>query len=276
MVRIVRRTFWDNSVEELERRLTDLDWMSEITSKQVVEDYARKLQAVIVQSYETACPLRKVRSRDGKNWWNAELTRLRKEARLANRKAMKTESQEEWEAKKLAQRRFKNAIRKAKRESWRSFTESLESQAPTARLVKALQRDKTAQLSNVYDPNGVLTDTPKETLNCLLDILSPGSMQADTQQLSGAVESVPNLINESLLTAICSEDRLKEAVEGFKPFKSPGKDGIYPILLQKGWETVKNTTVLSSVDLRCGYVPMEWKEGIGVFLLNQEETHIKM
>jgi hypothetical protein len=61
-------------------------------------------------------------------------------------------------------------------------------------------------------------------------------------------------------TAICSKDRLKEAVEGFKPFKFSGKDGIYPILLQKGWDTVKkHYGTLFRGTLWCGYVPMEYR-----------------
>ena len=47
-------------------------------------------------------------------WWNTKLTCLRREARRAQRKAIKSKLENDWEAFKQAQLIFKNALRKAK------------------------------------------------------------------------------------------------------------------------------------------------------------------
>ena len=47
-------------------------------------------------------------------WWNSELASLRKEARRAWRKAIKTK-QEDWEVQKVALFYFKKGVRSAKR-----------------------------------------------------------------------------------------------------------------------------------------------------------------
>ena len=60
-------------------------------------------------------------------WWHSELASLRKEARRAWRKAIKTKQEKDWEAQKLALSYFKKAVRKAKRDSWHSFVESMNS-----------------------------------------------------------------------------------------------------------------------------------------------------
>ena len=123
--------------------------------------------------------LRQSRRKKDNIWWNSELASLRKEARRAWRKAIKTKQEKDWEAQKLALSHFKKAVRKAKRDSWHIFVESMNSQTPTARLVKIIRRNETVRVSNVIKHNGEFTKSPLETLNYLLDILSPGSQQLE-------------------------------------------------------------------------------------------------
>ena len=87
------------------------------SSKEDIDVLANKVQSVITKSYEAACLMRKsLRTKDNV-WWNSELASLRKEVRLAWRKAIKTK-QEGWEAQKLSLAYFKKAVRRAKRDSW--------------------------------------------------------------------------------------------------------------------------------------------------------------
>ena len=80
-------------------------------------------------------------------WWNSELASLRKEARRAWRKVIKTKQEEDWEAQKVAISYFKKSVRGAKRISWHSFVESMNSQTPTARLVKLFEGMKRCELA---------------------------------------------------------------------------------------------------------------------------------
>ena len=134
---------------------------------------------LITKSYEAACPMRKSLRKKDNIWWNSELASLRKEARRAWRKAIITKQEKDWDAQKLALSHFKKAVRKAKRDSWHSFVESMNSQTPTARLIKIFRRNETVRVSNVIKHNGEFTKSPLETLNYLLDILSPGSQQLE-------------------------------------------------------------------------------------------------
>ena len=85
--------------------------------------------------------------------------------------------EEDWEAQKLGLAYFKKAVTRAMRDSWHSFVESMNSQTPTARLVKIFRRNETVRVSNVIKHNGEFTKSPLESLNYLLDILSPISQQ---------------------------------------------------------------------------------------------------
>ena len=57
----------------------------------------------------------------------------------------------------------------------------MNSQTPTARLVKIIRKNETVRVNNVIKQNEEFTKSPLETLNSLLDILPPGSQQIESK-----------------------------------------------------------------------------------------------
>ena len=168
-------------------------------------------------------------------WWNTELTCLRREANKAQRKAIKYKLEKNWEAFKQAQLSFKNAVRKAKRDSWRFFTESMNSHCASARLAKLMRRNETVQVSNVLRPNGEFTKSTAETINCLLDTLAPESREISHNPATKEPdENIELTMYDEIASFICSLEKMERAINVFLPFKTPKPDGIYPVLLQKG------------------------------------------
>ena len=158
--------------------------------------------------------------------WNSELASLRKEARQAWKKALKTKQEEDWEAQKLALSYFKKAVRKSKRDSWHSFVESMNCQTPTARLVKIIRRNEIRRVSNVIKHNVEFTKSPLETLNYLLDILSPGSQQIENHASRSDLVDSPYMRPEDteMIANISSFERMKAAGparEGFRGYIVP-------------------------------------------------------
>ena len=266
LIRNVRRTCWTRYTEGLERKILELNCAPEITSSRGIDTAAGDIQDAIIKSFEEACPLRRIQRRNDNKWWSAELSQIRKEARRALRRAIKTKATIDWEAHKRTLALFKQAVRKAKRDSWRNFTENMESHAPTARLVKALRDDRSTQVNCVLKPNGGMTSSPEETLNCLLDALAPGSSTVTASSVD-PIGSLELIDNENLVANICSDERMQAAISEFLPYKAPGLDGIYPVLLQKGWKYIKkHYQKLFRACLRYGYVPKAWRTGSGIFL----------
>ena len=102
-------------------------------------------------------------------------------------KAIKTKQEEAREAQKLALAYFEKAGRRAKRDSWHSLVENMNSQTPTAPLVKIIRRNETVRVSNVIKHNGEFTKSQLETLNYLLDILLPGCQQTEKIMQPGSI-----------------------------------------------------------------------------------------
>ena len=42
-----------------------------------------------------------------------------------------------------------------------------------------------------------------------------------------------------VIANICSFERMEAAINQFQPFKAPGPEGLYSVLLQKGWNQRK-------------------------------------
>ena len=123
---------------------------------------------------------------------------------------------------------------------------------------------------NVIKHNGEFTKSPLETLNYLLDILSPGSQQTENHATKYDLVNNPLMrpeYTETIANIICLFERIEAAINEFQPFKAPGLDGLYPVLLQKGWNQLKGYFhVIFQACLRHSYVPLAWKEGTGIFL----------
>ena len=75
-----------------------------------------------------------------------------------------------------------------------------------------------------------------------------------------------NPIPSEQVRVIVTGEKAKYAVDQFKPYKSPGGDGVYPIMLQKGWETLKPIFLLiCRASLKLGHVPKIWQKSKGFF-----------
>ena len=71
-----------------------------------------------------------------------------------------------------------------------------------------------------------------------------------------------------MIANICSFECMEAAINEFQLFKAPGPDGLYPVLLQKGWNQLKGYYhVIFQACLRHSSVPSVWKVGTGIFLL---------
>ena len=93
----------------------------------------------------------------------------------------------------------------------------MNNQTPTARLVKIFRRNETVWVSNVIKHNGKFTKSPLETLNYLLDMLSPGSQQTENHAVRYDLVDNPFMRPEDteMIANICSFERMEEDINEF-------------------------------------------------------------
>jgi len=73
--------------------------------------------------------------------------------------------------------------------------------------------------------------------------------------------------NRRFLEDVILVDRIKWAISTMAPFKSPGTDGIFSVLLQKGIQRlVYSLQSIYRASLLLGYIPKAWRTGQVAFI----------
>lgn len=243
-----------------------------------VEDLDKKvdwLSDTLLDAYEKSCPLPKKRSKQNPPWWNtniaAEVKEIRKLRNKLRSKAKGSNSQEvssHWDVYKEKKRLLGYNIRKAKRESWRTYCEGIESSNEASRLRKVLAKDNSPP-SFIKRSDGTWAESETEIMAGLLDAHFPDST---------SIEEVPpndsfNRTSEYIVNQVVSEKKVKWAIDSFDPYKSAGVDGIFPAMLQNTKEILLPLlTEIFKATLRLGYVPTKWREVRVVFIQKAGRT----
>ena len=133
-----RCTRWGGYAQSLQMRLAGTTVA--IRNREDVEAAAAELQRHITTSYHENCPLKRKKDSRGAPWWNRALENSRKEVRRLFNRAKELGNWDEYRNTLTA---YNRDIRRAKRESWRRFCESISDTRTSARIHKSLQRQGT-------------------------------------------------------------------------------------------------------------------------------------
>ena len=116
-------------------------------------------------------------------------------------------------------------------------------------------------------------------MNCLLDTLAPGSRKVNyskaTEEPNDNTAVLPT--HDEIVSSICSPEKMEKAINKFLRFKTSGPDGIYPVLLQKGWNNIRNIyQTIFQMCLKYSYGPKVWKKGTNILILKPgKENYLK-
>ena len=148
----------------------------------------------------------------------------------------------------------------------------LDSNAKISKILKVGERKGIGTIKDNF--TGELSSTPEEALQFLLKAHFP-DLAADPATGPGGSEtpqqSQVSPENERILELICNRmlnrDALKAAFNSFQPFKAPGMDGIYPVLIKKGLDILEDQILsLYKKSIKGGRVPMQWTESRVAFI----------
>jgi ribonuclease HI len=234
-----------------------------------IEASVNSLQKIVVSACNSACPLRVHKADKRVPWWSKELTRLRRESRLAYRQARLTQQPEAWRRYRHPRNVYGNEIRSCQRKAWATFCSSVHSTAESARISKVLGANYGPRLGMLQTANGEFTKDFDEVLCHMLDTHFPGCVLVQQGEDTVVTPTGGGNNDDSYQMAqrFITTERIRWAIESFAPFKMAGIDGIFPRLLQSGlpW-LVRPLKDIFCACLEFGYVPYQWREVNVVFL----------
>ena len=227
-----------------------------------LDEMADELENAIKQAFEASCKEQKATKTKKPPWWTKELTTLQKLVKKRRQRARRVRSEININEYKESRRKYNYTIRDAKSKGWEKLCTEMESLTTTARIQKILKMGRKQEIGTVKKPDGSFTDTPEETLQVLLDTHFPD--KEEEEQLPQ--DNLPTENNLDI-EGIVNEQSVRAAFRSFKPYKAPGTDGIFPILIQKGMDVIVHRLVdIFKKSLKEGRAPKRWLESKIVFI----------
>ncbi len=258
-----RRTDWGKFHTELQSSLSPAD----LLHGQGIDMMASSMKDAIIESYHKACPEVHSSSRKQACWWSPRLETRRRNLRRMYNVSKRTGN---WERYSTALTEYNKEVRQAKRSSWREFCQSIDKVPDCAKLHKILAKSPTNVVGTVLKEDGTHTSNPEETLQVLLSTHFPGSFQPqDTVEVEARREPRGRSTREDwdCAKAVITYQGIKWALNSFQPYKSPGIDGVFPVLLQASAELViPHLQLLFRTSLATGVIPSSWRTSRVVFI----------
>ena len=138
-----------------------------------------------------------------------------------------------WELYTETQRTYRKEVRKASKDAWRNFCNSINDIPMSMRLHRALSRDPKIKLGSLLAPSGRHTQFKRETSVTLLVTHFPNSV-VTVEVAAPAAARCAKCFDWQVAVRVVTYRRVEWANDSFGPYKSPGMDGILPALLQQG------------------------------------------
>ena len=234
-----------------------------------IENANNQLSKILMKAFIISCPIKNSKSKPKPPWWNTEIENESKIIKRLFKDARKYDTTEYWNEYRCQLKHYKKTLRTAKRKSWQNFCGKIESTTETARLRKILTKNEIPPIIIQNDDN-TWTKCEKDTLELLLNTHFPGC-QSNVETLPRSIqinETVPNFLTES---------RIEWALKSFKPYKSPGPDGIYPAMLQNCIGLITPWLIeIFTASIKHNYIPISWREAKVVFIPKGGKTsHVK-
>lgn len=241
--------------------------LDRIDSKNISEDNLEctidRVEKAYSAAFKSSCKISKPSNKTLPPYFTKELIALRKKLRSQFNDSHRTG---DWQTYKILLRLYTSAKRKAKRESWSSFCDSVDSINGAAKLKKILSRSPT-QPTFLSKEDGSFTLSSEETNETLLQTHFPGCSDLFSESESSYENRLPSPPDNETIDNIVSLNKIEWAINSFEAYKSPGLDGICPKMLQE--TAVKITPLLAAIYRVClanNLVPLSWRRVKVVFI----------
>ena len=258
--RNVKKTNWTKYREEVKKKKEEL--LNNIGNDNLNE-IAIKLEEVIISSYNKSYRLSHGKKFKKPVWWTHDLTISQREVRRLRRRVDRLRTDERFEEFRQARNEHNQAVRKTKGKSWEKMCNEVEKLDPVSRIQRVFKIGKKQEIGSMRMDDGGYTTNPEDTLKVLLDRHFPNkedNMNDEPRVYQG------NLTNFEI-NEIVNVEAVRAAFKGFSPYKAPGIDGIYPILIQKALDIIENDIVyIYRMCLKEGKSPDRWLETKAVFI----------
>ena len=246
----------------------DSFFIPERITRKKVDRMVGNLYGCLEAALDEACPMvtNKIKFK-GSRWFSDKLTETKKKVRKQFNIAKRVETEEEWEKYKSMHRKLKYKCRKARTQVWRRFVTETEDEHRMARLAKIAQHKSRSQLHTLQKEDGMFTEPGKETLIEMAKAHFPYASQEIPHEPYNSEKVLLKADIESTYCEFLTVDKVRAALEKFKPYKAPGPDGLKAVIFKHLPQVVMHFIfVIYMACIKLQYTPILWQQAHVVFL----------
>jgi len=230
---------------------------------------------MIRSSMDEILPLQPTKCRRPVPWWTAQLSKKRRNLLRLHHKVRRGRGspalQETFRERRKA---YKALIRKAKRDSWRTFCSEYCSVKDISNIINAVKPKTTKDVGLITNHfTGLPPSSPEESITNLLQVHFPDGQTLSPEDpifLSwnqGGDEELDETDSLDTIDGIITMEKIKESISSFSSFKAAGPDEISPCILQHLPDgALEYLRILFIRSLRMGIIPGVWTEMRVVFI----------
>jgi len=264
------KNFYRGDYDGIRREIKRVDWDMELDDCTVDEAWDR-FEAHISRLTDLYIPDSKMSNKRKKKWINGETLSVVREKHKAHNRYRHNPTEENWNTFKECRNKVTSVTRQARAD----FEEQLmsgfkENPKPFWSYVNG-QRSSRSGVAPLKNMNGdIMTEA-----NDKADVLNEFFSSVFTEERLDDMPQMEEEMCESVLSSIeVDEARVRKELDGLKPGKSAGPDGMHPrVLIETKEEVVKPLTHIFCKSLREGTVPSRWKEAIVVPIFKKGQRH---
>ena len=236
-----------------------------------LDDLVSSLYKILNYALDKSCPLRPAKvDENNTKWWNSRLDKETKKLNKQLKITKRCKTLTEIIKLKIMKQKFKKLCKKEKRNSWRKYLCTLKDNDRMAALAKTLQKKERSKLHTLRKPDGSMTEPGRETLDLLFRTHFPASTPLRNVDYQAERLTHPSHLSSLIQQKFChwiNEDLLSKAMQKFNKKKSPGPDGMKPIIFDHLPANVKQFLVfLFKCCVHFNYTPIKWKDTKVIFI----------
>ena len=267
MIRPWKRSNW----KRFRRIIEDHSfYVPEFMTTKKLDNLVRALYKILNSALDKACPLRSAR-RDEANlhWWSSRLDGEAKKLNKQHKIAKRCKTLTETIKLKIMKQKFKKLCKQQKRNSWRKFLCTIKENDRMASLARSMQKKERNKLYTLKRPNGSMTEPGQETLDLLFRTHFPESTPLrqpvyPPREVNG---SIPSIHIQQQYNHWINEFLLVKAMKKFNKKKSPGPDGIKPVVFDHlPPNFIEQLLFIYKCCIYFHYTPALWKDTKVIFI----------
>ena len=239
----------------------------EAMSMKKLDRLVQRMYSLLETALDAACPIITRESVVHKNHSSTDKHAIEKKkvSELYHR-AKSSQKEDDWARYRLADKQFKKMCKTDRNKAWRKFKEALQSEKEMAALARLAQREERREINTLSKPDGSSTAPGEETIEYLAKTHFPAATTTRhvtyNNRRNLPLPDIQAKYKDWINTALISK-----ALAGFEKKKSPGPDGIKPIIfehLPPQFIALLETVYKSCIHL--GYTPKAWKRTKVIFI----------